>query len=238
MTRKKQDVPIAEAVIYLRVSTQEQADSGLGLANQLARARAYCAAQGWSVRDVYTDAGVSARTLDRPALRDAIAALAPGRVLLALTLSRLTRTARDLDVLTEQVAATGGAWETVEERFETRTATGRAMLRIVAVLAQLEREQTAERIVAALDVKRAKGERLGTTPLGYRTLEDGSVVEDEEGQLTVEIARQLRDSGLSYRAIARRLQELGRPTQRGGAWQESSVRRLCCERYLEACAAA
>ena len=75
MSRNKAETTEArEAVIYVRVSTTEQELSGLGLADQEARCRGYCAAQGWTVTGVYSD-GVSGKTLDRPELARALEAL-------------------------------------------------------------------------------------------------------------------------------------------------------------------
>jgi len=227
---------VTEAVAYIRVSTQEQADSGLGLEAQKARIAAYCAAQGWHLTEVFTDAGVSAKTLNRPALQAALEALRPGRVLVALKLDRLTRTARDLDDLTALVHKAGGEWATVEGSYDTASAMGRFMLRVVADIAQMEREVIAERTSAALQAKKARGERLGTTPLGYRTVEtpEGRRVEvDPEEQTTVETARALFDAGHSYRQIARELTAQGRRTKRGGPWYAETVRCLIRNRYLE-----
>lgn len=235
-TKTQQDV--IEAIGYVRVSTVEQAASGLGLEAQRRRITAYCEAQGWQLVEIVADEGVSAKTMVRPGLARAVSLLAPGRILVALKLDRLTRGgARGLDELTEQVLASGGDWATVEGSYDTSSAMGRFMTRLVAEIAQLEREQTAERTVQALSVKRENGERLGTTPLGFVTVEgeDGQmrVRPDEDGQATVRMARDWRRQGLSLRQIAARLTETGRPTQRGGRWSAGNVARLLETRYLE-----
>ena len=227
-----------EAVGYIRVSTNEQADSGLGLEAQRRRITAYCEAQGWHLAEIVADEGVSGKTLSRPGLIRAVGLLTPGRILVALKLDRLTRGgARGLDELTEQVLETGGDWATVEGSYDTSSAMGRFMMRLVAEIAQLEREQTAERTVQALDVKRENRERLGTTPLGYTTVlaEDGSRrVESDAGEsATVDLARRLRAEGLSLRQIGAELTRRGCTTKRGGQWQPATVRKLLPVRYLE-----
>ena len=75
-----------EAIGYLRVSTSEQADSGLSLSAQ--RVAAFCEASGWRLITVFEDAGVSGKSLARAALQDALAAMRPDRVLVALKLDR------------------------------------------------------------------------------------------------------------------------------------------------------
>ena len=98
---------------------------------------------------------------------------------------------------------------------------GRLMVKIVADIAQMEREVIAERTCVALETKALWGERLGTTPLGYTTKQtpDGPIeVADPDGQETVRIARQLRQADTSYRMIAAALPTAGRNTKRGGKW--------------------
>lgn len=234
--RVREEIEVTEAIGYIRVSTQEQADSGLGLEAQKARIEAYCVAQGWKLVSLFTEEGVSAKTLQRPALTAAIDALRPGRVLVALKLDRMTRSVRDVYTLDEMTEGRGAAWVSIVEKIDTTTAAGRMFRTMLAAFAEFEREQTAERTCAALLAKKARGERLGTTPLGYRTVEtpEGRRVEaDIEEQKTVRMARELRGAGLSLRAIARELTEAGRPTKRGGRWQAETVAYLIAPRYLE-----
>src|SRR5438105_1963399 len=96
MTKETQNATTLQAVIYCRVSTTEQADSGLGLEAQMRKAEAYCEVQGWEIMGRYIDAGISAKSLERPQLQAALEALAPGVVLVTLKLDRLTRTVADL----------------------------------------------------------------------------------------------------------------------------------------------
>jgi DNA invertase Pin-like site-specific DNA recombinase len=221
------------AIIYCRVSTNEQADSGLGLEAQQRRCEGYCQAQGWTVGGIFIDAGLSASTLNRPELEKAIAALTPGAALVVLKLDRLTRTVADLAPLNEQIEAAGAEWATVQEKFDTSTATGRLMLRMMLELSQWEREVIGERTSAALQQNRARRERLGTTPLGYRTDADGKVTADGKGQATVKKARELRTAGLSLREIAARLVADGHTTARGGKWEAATVAGLLRRRYIE-----
>lgn len=218
----------ARAVLYARVSTDEQGASGLGLEAQRTRLAQYANLHNLTVDAEHVEVA-SAATLDRPLLRQAIADLTPGAVLVALKLDRLTRTARDLDELCRLVEAQGATWATVEGSYDTGTATGRLVIRIIADIAQMEREVTAERTVAALAAKKARGERLGTTPLGYNS--DGTKNRTE--QATVRMARRLRAEGLTLTAIAERLTAAGRPTKRGGTWHAKTVSLLLRERYLD-----
>lgn len=204
---------------------------------QRARIEGQCAANGWTLLGIYEDAGLSAKTLDRPGLQAALKKLKPGRVLLALKLDRLTRSVRDLYDLTKLIDEAGADWACVQEKFDTTTATGRLILAIMVQLSQWERETISERTVSALQAKRARGERLGTTPLGYKTVTgaDGKthIEEDEEEMTTRRMVRELRESGTSLRGIARALEMLGRKTKRGGKWEAATIAKLLQTTQIE-----
>lgn len=226
-----------EAIGYVRVSTNEQADTGLSLEAQRARIEAQAMANGWPLVAVFEDAGASAKTLDRAGLRAAFDALRPGRVLLAVRLDRLTRSVPDLYALDAEVSARGAEWATVAEKIDTSTATGRMMRTLLATIAEWEREIIAERTCTALRQKRARGERLGTTPLGYQTVRDADgaarLVVDEAEQETVALARRLRAEGWTYQRIAEQLTAEQHRTKRGGAWNASRVRKIVLPRLAD-----
>lgn len=159
MGRQKQQATVQAATVtiaigYIRVSTTEQADSGLSLEAQRTRIEAYCAANGWELLSIFADAGVSAKTLDRLTLLNALKALKPGSVLIGLKLDRLPWSVRDLTTLLSMIEEKGAEWACVQERFNTTTATGRLMLNLIVERSQWEREITAERTSAALSAKR------------------------------------------------------------------------------------
>lgn len=221
-----------QAIIYCRVSTQEQADSGLGLEAQEQRCRAYAIANEWSIAGLYVDAGISAKSIDRPQLQHALEALTPNSVLVVLKLDRLTRSIADLQPLSEQISRAGAEWVSVQEKFDTSNATGRLMLRMILELSQWEREVIGERTSSALQQKKRRKERLGTTPLGFTTVEKQVVALPSE-QVTVARARELRHQGLSMRKIAAKLTDEGHKTKRGGRWQAETIAKILKPRYVE-----
>jgi DNA invertase Pin-like site-specific DNA recombinase len=218
------------AIGYCRVSTEEQSREGVSLAAQEARIRAFCAAQGLLLGDVLVDAGASASTLDRPALRDLLARIEAGTVgtVVVAKLDRLTRRTRDLLALVEDTfRAHHVELVSLSEQLDTRTPAGVLMLTVLGGFAQLEREQVGERTRAALAYKRERGERLGTTPLGFRTPGPGVALEPVEAELgPVRYILRRRGEGATFRTIAAELTAQGLPTKRGGHWHETTVRRL------------
>jgi DNA invertase Pin-like site-specific DNA recombinase len=106
------------------------------------------------------------------------------------------------------------------------------MQRMILELSQWEREVIGERTSSALQQKKRRKERLGTTPLGFHTVEKQVVAVAGE-QATVARARELRADGLSMRKIAARLTDEGHKTKRGGRWQAETIAKILKTRYIE-----
>ena len=111
----------------------------------------------------------------------------------------------------------------VTEQVDTESASGRCFLTVMGALNQMERETISERTKMALAHKRANGERLGTTPYGYLTMEGGRMVKHLEEQRVIGEILKARASGSSYRRIANWLNEVGVSTKHGGKWHASTV---------------
>jgi site-specific DNA recombinase len=215
-------------IAYVRVSTDKQAESGLGLEAQRAKVAGYCALYDAELVRVYEDAGASASTLDRPALAAALEELAAGRAdaLLIVKLDRLTRSTRDLGDLLDRAQREGWALLSVSESLDTGTAAGRLVVGVLGAVAQWEREAIGERTAAALAAKAARGERVGAAPYGQRLAADGATLEaDPDEARAVALVAQLRADGLSVRAIAEELQARGVPARRG-RWHPTTVARI------------
>jgi site-specific DNA recombinase len=210
---------------YVRVSTQEQATEGVSLAAQESKLRAYCAALELELVAVVADAGVSAKSLERPGLTQALALLDSGAAegLLVCKLDRLTRSVRDLGALLDGYFSARFSLLSVSDSIDTRTAAGRLVLNLLTSVASWEREACAERTSAALRHKVAVGEHVGAPRLGVAVV-DGALQEVAEERATVERILELRASGLSLRAVAERLAEEGHQTKRGGKWAAATVR--------------
>jgi len=215
MTRTHHKARKTPGVIgYCRVSTEEQAVSGLGLEAQRTALLAECARRGLPLVAVHTDAGISAKTLDRPALREALEALEAGKasVLMVAKLDRLTRSVHDATGLL--LTAERGGWGLValDAPVDTTTPQGAAMAQVLAVFAELERRLIGERTKAALAVRKAQGMRLGRRPA-------------PAGGGVRERILEARRSGATFAAIAGELNADGVPTAQGGSkWYPGTVR--------------
>ncbi len=168
------NIPKAWA-IYVRVSTEEQAEKGHSLAAQEAACRAMCTARGFPIGPVLSDPGQSAKDLDRPQVQRLISLVEEGRFggVIIWRLDRLTRNLRDLLDLTELFNRTGTALASVSEQIATDTPSGRMMLSILGTFAQWERETIAERIRLGVRQRIQDGGWLGgPVPAGCKVVGD------------------------------------------------------------------
>lgn len=160
-------------VAYVRVSTEEQAASGLSIEGQKRRIQKYCECYAHNLVAVYSDEGVSAKNLQRPAVGLALAMLQQEHIdgLIICKLDRLVRSARDAAAILDLVDKYKKALVSVDEHLDTKTAQGRFFYSITAAYAQMERELCSERTKQALAVKKANGSLLGRPPIPKATLE-------------------------------------------------------------------
>lgn len=161
-----------DARLYERVSTDEQATTGFSLGAQHERLAAFCVSQGWAIAGRYTDEGASAKDLKRPAFQRMMSEVQPNDVILVYKLDRLTRSVRDLDDLLRDFERRNIWFRSVTEQFDTTTATGRLFIRMIAEMAQWERETIAER--ASMGKHRRVSSGIwpgGRPPFGYITVD-------------------------------------------------------------------
>ena len=199
------------AIGYIRVSTEKQADFGVSLEAQEAKIRAMAVVQGADLAEVIVDAE-SAKSLDRPGMERLLAlidARAVNTVIIA-KLDRLTRSVKDLAELLERFTRRGVSLVSVAESLDTGTAAGRLVLNIMTAVSQWEREAIGERTRDAMRHKRANGERVGTVPFGFRLAGDGRRLEEEPAEQDILARiRELKAAGHTTRAIANELNRQG-----------------------------
>jgi site-specific DNA recombinase len=218
-------------VAYVRVSTDKQVEHGLSLEAQQAKLTTYAALYELDLVAVEVDAGVSAKTLQRPALQRALTRLKAGEAeaLLVVKLDRLTRSVRDLGVLVETYFL-AGKWSllSVSEQIDTRPAAGRMVLNILAAVSQWERETIGERTAAAMAYKRRQREYTGgEPPYGWQLAADGVHLDPHTAeQAIIRDALELKAAGLSLRKIGARLAARGLLPRQGNAWNPKTVRDL------------
>jgi site-specific DNA recombinase len=217
--------------IYRRVSTDEQAATGLGLDDQRHRCFAMATVKGWAEPTVYTDEGISGTkdTSKRPGLRQLMDDVRAERIsaVIVLDLSRLGRNTVMVLRLVEEMRVYDVAFISCKEAFDTTTPQGQFVLTMFAALGQLERDQTAERTRGALaSLDRQGKDKGGRIPYGYVRVPQGFKVEPAAARWVEEIFA-LRSRRTSMQVIANYLNAHEVPTPRNrSCWWASGVREI------------
>ena len=170
MTEATEPVGTVLGLCYGRVSTREQAEAGHGLAAQRKRAETYCGLMGIAPTEWIADQGRTGSLAPdkRPGLARALAMLAAGDAdaLVVPALDRLARSTRD--VLDVADRAQAQQWRlAVVGLMDSGTPEGRAVLTVMAAMAELERGLISRRTTEALRAARRSGVRLGRPPSAH-----------------------------------------------------------------------
>ena len=216
------------AGVYCRIS-DDRAGEGLGVRRQADDGKAYCAARGWEVGDIYVDNDISAYSgCRRPAYERLLEDLTAGRVnaVVAWHPDRLHRSPVELEGFIELVEATGAKVGTVKAgEYDLSTPTGRMSARIVGAVAKHESEHKAERIRRKHDELAAAGEGKGggTRPFGFNA--DRVSINEAEAELVREAARRVL-AGETVRGICSDWTARGVATVTGGTWNPHVLKSL------------
>lgn len=211
------------AVSYVRVSTVGQADDGVSLELQRAKVRAWAELHDVQLVAEYADEGLSGKRADRPGLQAALAAAKREKAALVVySLSRLSRSTLDTLQLTTDLEKAGCDLVSLSEKLDTSTPAGRVVFRVLAALSEFEREQVAERTRGAILHLKAKGQRYGSIPHGFRD-EGGQLVRDDVEADIVRQVQALRASGLSLRKISDELAKRGAFNRAGRPFNHNSI---------------
>ncbi|MHC9542465.1 MAG: recombinase family protein [Vulcanimicrobiota bacterium] len=212
-----------KVVGYARVSTEEQASSGVSLQAQIEKLQAYASLYDLEIVEIIQDGGQSAKSLNRPGIQKALQMMRSGLThgILVAKLDRLTRSIIDLNTLISDYFSEKAKYQaslfSVADQVDTRSAGGRLVLNVLMSVAQWEREAIGERTKAALNYKKSQGIKLGRPE---------KMITDPGEAKTIYYLRELREQGLTYRAIADRLSKENVRTFRGGKWYASTVKNL------------
>ena len=201
---------------YVRVSSEQQAESGAGLVAQRRTIQREVDRRQWELVEVFEDAGASGKHVyGRPGLSAALEALESHRAaaLIVAKLDRLSRSLVDFAALMERSRRMDWDIVALDLGVDTSTPSGEMMANVLAVFAQFERRLIGERTREALAAKRTQGTRLGRPPTLPKSVRR-------------RIAR-ARERGETLASIAERLNSDGVPTAHGGKrWYPATVRKI------------
>lgn len=212
---------------YTRISTDE-AHQPYSLSAQADRLASYIASQpGWALAREFSDQ-MSGATLERPSLGRALAEAKAHRydLLLVYRVDRLARSVRGLAQILEELDASGVAFRSATEPFDTATPGGRMFVQMLGVFAEFERATIVERVIAGMERKAATGAWPGGyRPYGYQP-DPGTgflVVREDEAPVVAQIFEHYVSKRLGSRAIATELNRQGLRTKAGKPWSHTAV---------------
>ncbi len=194
-----------KAILYTRVSTTKQVVDGVSLENQERRLHQYAGLHNYNDLDLITDEGFSGKNTNRLGFNQVMQLVKENKcnAVIVYSLSRFARNTVDTLKCIELMNKKEIAFHSLTEQIDTTTPIGRFFLTTLAGLAQLEREQIAERTKSALQHKKSKGERVGQIPFGKKLDVDGiTLIDDEQEMKVIQLVKRLRKQGKSYQKIA------------------------------------
>ncbi|GIP38452.1 integrase [Paenibacillus sp. J31TS4] len=214
--------------LYIRVSTDEQAREGLSLGEQEERLKAYCKALGWTSEiSLYIEDGYSAKSVDRPKLKELLKHVREGRIskVIVTKLDRMSRKLLDLLTLIELFQDHNVSFVSISEAFDTNTPAGRLTLQVLGAVAEFERERNSERVFENMLHAAKGGKWLTQPPYGYDLNEDKElVINEEEAKIVIRVFNEYLIKGYSYLRIATGLNQDGIPAKFKRGWSHRTVK--------------
>lgn len=216
-----------KVAIYVRVSTTSQAEEGYSIEEQIDKLESYCKIKDWTVYKVYTDGGFSGSNTERPALEKLIKDADKKKfdTVLVYKLDRLSRSQKDTLFLIEDVFIKNGIeFLSLQENFDTSTPFGKAMIGLLSVFAQLEREQIKERMQLGKLGRAKAGKSMMWAKTSY-----GYDYHKETGTMTINPVQSLAikfifESYLSGRSITKLRDDLNEKFPKEKPWNYRAVR--------------
>jgi site-specific DNA recombinase len=232
--------------LYIRVSTGRQVKEGDSLEEQENELKKFCEYRNFQIHKIYIEKGRSGGNTNRPEYQKLLKDMQNNKIgaVVVKKVDRFSRSSVDFENFINLAQKNEVEFISLRENFDTTTAIGKAMLKIVLVFAQLEREQTSERLIDVLDFRASQGMyNGGIPPYGYTNVNKELIPYPREKQVvqmifsnflehksTASIARLLNESDCKYRKnklwikqqIQRILQNpvyIGKTKWKGGVYQ-------------------
>jgi len=217
---------------YVRVSTDRQAENGLGLAQQEKSIRAYLRDRRVRPTRIFEDRGVSGAVEDRPGLAELLAELRPGDVIVVARLDRLARDLLTQEFLLRDIRQRGGDLVSCSEaeadylQDDPHDPTRKLVRQVLGAISEFERALIKLRLQRGRALKAERGGfAYGSPPFGFRA-EGGELVPLDREQEAIAMALELRRQGRSLRQIGADLTKAGFTPKRGGSWYPPTVARV------------
>lgn len=213
------------AAIYVRVSTEEQAQEGQSIQAQIEVLTQYCKLFNIQIYDVYKDPGVSGKSMNRPGLEKLIhdSKLGLFNTVLVWKISRLSRSLKDLLIMLDKFEQKGVSFISYSEKFDTSTPVGRMTLQILGSIAEFERNTIVENVKLGLGELARKGRKASAPLLGYDYVDKELVINSSEADTIRLIFDMYANSKLGIAGVVKWLNENGYRTKRGNPFGKDTL---------------
>lgn len=223
--------------VYCRVSTDEQAEQNISIPAQQSRITSYCHAKNWKIVEYYIDEGFSGKNLDRPAMKKLITDAQNKNfdIVAVWKLDRISRRQQHVLYLIEDIFNINNiGFSSVTENIDTSNPAGRAMVGVLAVFAQLERETIIERSKFGKKEAARQGRYGGGLPYGYDYNKETKqlIINPLQAEAIKLIFEYYLTGKYGFNTIAQMLTDKGFKGQRSGYMQKDQVRNILASPFV------
>ena len=214
--------------IYVRVSTDDQRDSGYSIDSQIRELTNYCKKKKYDIVDIYNDAGYSGKNMNRPNIQRLLNDIKRGciDIVLAVKVDRLTRSNYDGQNLLKTLEKYNVQLELIYEQYDIDNHYGEMMFGMNLLFAQRERKEISARTKKCLEEAVKEGKYPTQCPLGYVRNQLGHLEVDPVSSLVVKDIFELYASGMSMNAIAVIFEEEKRYNKKNTRWREDKIKKI------------
>jgi len=195
------------AAIYVRVSTQEQAQQGFSLDAQQEALENYARALGYEIFKIYRDEGKSAKDIQhRPEmvqmLKDAEAK--KFSAIFIYKLDRFSRSLKDLILTIDKLKDIGIDFVSLQDKIETTSASGKLMFHIISAFAEFERNIIGDRTKFGMERKAKEGGFITKAPKGYKLIDKKLVIDNEQSEQVKKIFEDFLNNDISLTQLGKK----------------------------------
>jgi site-specific DNA recombinase len=214
------------AAIYVRVSTEEQANEGFSIQAQLADLHRYAEILNMEIVELYVDEGYSGKSIEgRPHMQRLLKDSRQGKfnVVLVYRIDRLARKLKDALEINDELERNGVQLVSINENIDTTTPMGKMVFQMVGSIAEMERNTIVGRVKMGMTERAKQGKFNGGICLGYDSVNKTLVVIEAEATIVREIFN-LAEQGFGYKAIVGHLNSMGYKTKKGNTFSANGVK--------------
>lgn len=195
------------AAIYVRVSTQEQAQQGFSLNAQQEALENYARALGYEIFKIYRDEGKSAKDIQhRPEMVQMLkdAESKKFSAIFIYKLDRFSRSLKDLILTIDKLKEIGIDFVSLQDKIETTSATGKLMFHIVSAFAEFERNIIGDRTKFGMEKKAREGGFITKAPKGYKLIDKKLVIDNEQSEQVKKIFEDFLNNDISLTQLGKK----------------------------------